>query len=185
MNTLRSKTTRRTMLIMLAVGHFLAAGAHANEASGVDRHQSEPKETRSSARKPQIGRGMAPGDSFALRFAFKGAIKRLEKDESCRALFDDLILDGLQAMGSSRYRPAQSAGERAHCARGVAAYTAVGLSQIVVCEHFNTLHRRTKIAVLIHEALHNAGMSEAPVDPDGMTAEEISKMVEEACDLSL
>ena len=67
----------------------------------------------------------------------------------------------------------------------MAAYTAVGLSQIVVCEHFNTLPRRTKIAVLIHEALHNAGMSEAPVDPDGMTAEEISKMVEEACDLSL
>ena len=120
MKNRQTKTTHRYLMIVLAVSHLLAASAQANDATRVDSSRSKPKETRSSARKPQIGRGMDPDDSFALKFAFKGAIKRLEKDESCRALFDDLILDGLQAMGSSRYRPAQSPGERARCARGVA-----------------------------------------------------------------
>jgi hypothetical protein len=117
--------------------------------------------------------------------AYRGAIKRLEKDEACRALFDDLILDGLQALGRSRYQSPGSAPERAYCARGVAAYTAVGRSRVVVCEHFRTLHRRTKAAILIHEALHTAGMSEAPHDPGGKTSGEITEMVEEACSLSL
>ena len=183
MKSHHNRIARRTLMIMLAVGHLLTAGAHANEASRLERHQA-PEETKASHRKPQIGRGLSVDDAFVLKMAYRGAIKRLEKDEACRALFDDLNLDGLQALGRSRYQSPGSATERAYCARGVAAYTAVGRSRIVVCEHFRTLHRRTKSAILIHEALHTAGMSEAPVDPAGKTTEEITEMVEEACSLS-
>ena len=184
MKSHHNRVARRTLMIMLAVGHLLTAGAHANEASRLERHQA-PEETKASHRKPQIGRGLSVDDAFVLKMAYRGAIKRLKKDEACRALFDDLILDGLQALGRSRYQSPGSATERAYCARGVAAYTAVGRSRVVVCEHFRTLHRRTKSAILIHEALHTAGMSEAPVDPAGKTTEEITEMVEDACSLSL
>jgi hypothetical protein len=168
--------------MLLAVGHFLAAGAHADEAPRLERQQA-PKEIKASLRTPQIGRGFSAKDAFALKLAYKGAIKRLGK-ESCRALFDNLNLAGLQALSRSRYQAVRSETERAYCARGVHAYTAVGRDQIVICRHFHTLHQRTKEGVLIHEALHTAGMSEAPHDPDSETPEEITERVEKACSLS-
>ncbi len=177
-----TKTARRSLMILLAVSHFLAASAQANDASGLERQQA-PQEIKASLRKPKIEKGMSAKDAFALKIAYRGAIKRLEKDESCRALFDDLNLDGLQALGRTRYQPVQSAAERAYCVSGVDAYTAVGAKRVMICRQFHTLHRRTKAAVLIHEALHTAGMSEAPHDPAGMTPEEINEMVEEACAL--
>ena len=185
MKTRRSGLTRRTLMIMLVAGHLLAAGAYAGDASRVVPHRAAAKKTKSSVRKPQIGPRMGAEDSFAFKFAYRGAIKRLEKNEACRALFDGLNIDGLQALGRSRYQPAQSAAERAHCVGGVAAYTAVGANRVMICSHFHRLHRRTKAAVLIHEALHSAGMTEAPLDPDAMTATEIETMVEDACSLSL
>jgi hypothetical protein len=183
MESRRLKTACRRLNLLLAVGHLLASGAHGNEASRLERQQA-PEQIKASPRKPQIGRGFSEKDAFALRLAYKGAIKRLAKDESCRALFDNLNLNGLQALGQSRYQPVRSAAERAYCARGVHAYTVVGRDQIVICRHFHTLDQRTKEGVLIHEALHTAGMSEAPHDPHGETPEEITEIVERACSLS-
>ena len=34
---------------------------------------------------------------------------------------------------------------------------------------------------LLHEALHHAGLTEKPADPDGMTAREIDGMVNNVC----
>jgi hypothetical protein len=185
MNTCRSQTARRIFTTLLALGSLLAAHAGANDAIHIDRQQSKLKGTKSSARKAQIMRGMDPDDSFALKFAYKGAIKKLEKDAACRALFDNLVVDGIEALGRSRYQPALSGSEKRHCAAGVAAYTAIGSVRVVICGQFHRLDRHTKSAVLIHEALHTAGLSEAPVDPNAMTAAEIEEMVEEACGLSL
>ena len=181
MKTRRTQTARRILITLLALGPFMAASASANDAISLDRQPSAAKEARSTVRKAQIARGMDADDSFDLKFAYKGAIKKLEKDEACRALFDDLVVDGIEALGRSRYQPALSASEQRHCAAGVAAYTAVGSVRVVICSHFHRLDRRTKSAVLIHEALHTAGLSEAPVDPKAMTAAEIEEMVEEAC----
>jgi hypothetical protein len=183
MESRHMKTACRRLTMLLAVGHFLAAEAYADQASRLERKQA-PREINASLRKPQIGRGFSAKDAFALKLAYRGAIKRLEKDQSCRALFDNLNLGGLQALVRSRYQPVRSEVERAYCARGVHAYTAVGRDQIVICRHFHTLNQRTKEGVLIHEALHTAGMSEAPHDPDGETPEEITEMVEKACSLS-
>jgi hypothetical protein len=183
MKTRRSQTSRSIVMILLALGTFMAAGAHANDAVHIDRQRSEAQKTRPAVRTPRIGKSMAVDDSFALKFAYRGAIKKLEQNESCRALFDGLLLDGLEALKRTQYRAVQSTEERAPCVGGVAAYTAVGASRVMICSHFHTLDRPTKTAVLIHEALHNAGLSEAPVDPDAPTAAEIEEMVEEACAL--
>jgi hypothetical protein len=184
MKTRRTQTARRILITLLALGTLVAAEAGANDATHVDHQRSKLEGTKSPARKAQIMRGMDPDDSFALKFAFKGAVKKLEKDAACRALFDDLVVDGIEALSRSRYQPALTGSERRHCAAGVAAYTAVGSIRVVICDQFHRLDRRTKSAVLIHEALHTAGLSEAPVDPNAMTAAEIEEMVEKACGLS-
>ena len=182
MTTRRTQTARRHLMFLLVIGQLFAAPLFANDASRLD-HQQAPKRVKASRRKPNIGEGMSAKDKFYLKIAYLGAIKRLEKDESCRALFNDLNLDGLQALSRTLYQPVQSAAERAYCVGGVDAYTAVGADRVMICRQFYQLHRRTKTAVLIHEALHTAGMSEAPHDPDGMTPEEINEMVEKACAL--
>jgi hypothetical protein len=184
MKTRRSQIARRILMTLFALGLFMAAGAGANDEIYLDRQPSKEGKEKFSARKPQIRRGMDPNDSFVLKFAFKGAIKKLEKDEECSALFDHLALDGLQALCRSRYEAALTGSEKRHCSAGVAAYTAVGSIRVLICNHFHTLDPRTQAAVLIHEALHTAGLSEEPVDPDAPTAAEIEEMVEEACGLS-
>ena len=175
-------TARRRLMVLLVIGQLSAAPLIANDASGRD-HRHGVQKTKTSCREPEIAGKMSAKDTFALKIAYRGAIKRLEKLESCRALFDDLNMDGFQALGTSQYLPVQSDAERAYCARGVHAYTAVGHDQIMICRYFHVQGERIKVAVLIHEALHTAGMAEAPSDPAAMTAEEITEMVERACAL--
>ena len=176
----RTKTARRRLAVFLVIGHLSAAPLFATDATGLDRRQGV-EETKASFREPQIQGRMSSKDAFALKIAYRRAIKKLEEVESCRALFDDLNMDGFQALGSSQYQPVQSDAERAYCTRGVHAYTAVGHDQIMICRYFHVQGEGIKVAVLIHEALHTAGMGEAPSDPVGMTAEEITEMVEKAC----
>ena len=126
---------------------------------------------------------MGPDDAFTVNMAFRGAVNRIQKEESCGALFDELLIDGLQALSRIRYNPPQSQWEQRQCASGVAAYTVVGSNRVVVCRHFQRLDRGVQSAVLIHEALHPAGLREAPLNPEAMTPEEIQSMVEEACGL--
>jgi len=35
--------------------------------------------------------------------------------------------------------------------------------------------------ILIHEVLHDAGMSEKPADPNGLTSQEINRLVSARC----
>jgi hypothetical protein len=179
MNTHRTRIHRNIFTISVALGTLIATGAAAND-------QTQPAgvaTARVVVKKVKIGRGMRPDDSFTLKLAVRGAAKRLEKVDACSALFDGLRIDGLQALARSRYETPQSQWEQRQCASGIAAYTVVGSNRVVVCRHFQRLDRRVQSAVLIHEALHTAGLSEAPLDPDAMTAVEIESMVEEACGL--
>ena len=177
----RTKTAGRLFSVMLAIGHLFAAPLAASDTSGLD-HRRGVRKAKAPPRAPQVKGRMSSNDAFALKIAYGRAIKRLEKIESCRDLFDGLDMDGLQALAGSQYRPVQTDEERAYCTRGVYAYTAVGHNRIMICRHFFHMQdARTKMAVLIHEALHTAGMGEAPGHPDCMTAEEITAMVEKAC----
>jgi len=183
MRSKRSGTPKQAATKMMALGLFLSASIQADQAPDVGRQQDAKRKTKLAVRNLQIGSGLATSDVFALRAAYSTAIKRLDGDASCRALFDELHLDGLQALGRNHYQPARSAAEQTHCKGGVAAATGVGLSQVLICERFKSLPRPSKVAVLIHEALHTAGLNEAPYDPHGKTSREITEMVKKACSL--
>ena len=121
---------------------------------------------------------------FALTAAHRTATRRVSRIETCRALFDELGgRAASEVLSITRYTPARSPAEKAYCSRGLVAFTEVGSSHILLCDRFHGLPQRRKIAILIHEALHTAGMNEAPHDPDAPTSLEITRMVQKACSL--
>ena len=120
---------------------------------------------------------------FFLRDAFRVAVSRLEEVPACRALFAELGADGTALLAAAVFRPPRSADERAIC-QGAAAFTRVGGSETALCPRlFRALPRKRAAAVLLHEALHHAGRTEAPADPEAPSSEELTEIVEEECRL--
>lgn len=177
------RITCRRFSVSLLLCHLVVATVHATETLGLVEGRN-PDEIEASLREPHLDGRLSARDALFLKIAFRKAVKKLARKERCRALFDDLGLDGLQALGRSRYQPVRSAADREHCTSGVFAYTVVGHDRIMLCRRFHSLDEGGKVAVLIHEALHTAGMGEAPSDPAGMTSEAIHEMVEKACGCS-
>ena len=172
-----SGSRRRALWIIIAVGLLAPGRAHPEGLSG-----TALAHTSAGAKAPRasIANNMTLEETFHIRVAFKEAAKKLARDDSCSSLFHDLNIDGLEALARSRYEPARTA---CPCCRGAAAYTAVGANRVLICRRFHSLQRPTRTAILIHEALHTAGLTEAPRDPRAMTSKEITEMVEEACSL--
>ena len=64
-----------------------------------------------------------------------------------------------------------------------AAVTSEGSAPTFVCRKFSRISKREGAMILIHEALHHAGMGEWPKDPKALTSQAINQLVEEACGL--
>jgi len=127
------------------------------------------------------------GLSFAvglnLRRAFPVAIRRLLELPECRALFDGLALDGDAALRRTLYYPPDALGFEEPCRLGGNAFTAVGRVQTGLCPRFAGLPVERAALVLIHEALHFAGLPERPATPGAMTSTEINDRIAERCGL--
>jgi hypothetical protein len=177
------RIARRRFIASLVLCHLVIATVHATGTLGLGEGRT-PDGIEASLREPHLEGRLSARDAFFLKIAFREAVQKLARKERCRALFDDLGLDGLQALDRSRYRPVRSAADKEHCTSGVFAYTAVGQDRIMLCRRFHSLDEGGKVAVLIHEALHTAGMGEAPSDPAGMTSEAINEMIQKACGCS-
>jgi hypothetical protein len=120
-----------------------------------------------------------------LDLAFRIAAQRLHDRRSCRALFSELGTDGLGRLRNTRYQSAEEVGGERVCHRGagVAAYTAVGNSRTVVCPGFGSLNPKQAAVIVLHEALHFAGLPESPSTPGAMNPAEINEMVADRCGL--
>lgn len=127
-----------------------------------------------------------------VRRAQRLALKQLSRRPACRALFKSLGYSGAQLVADATFKPASPAERRQICQRrrgalfttGGALFTTVGGAEITLCpEPFLRLSTRTQAALLLHEALHHAGVSEQPFDPDGLTPEALTRLVEHKCRL--
>ncbi len=139
--------------------------------------------TAAGPKSPKILSGFTSSERMSLMLAFGSATRKIQKQPSCSALFDNLDLKGLEALSRTYYEPAATASDRALCARGAVALSGLNGRRTRLCDSFNTHSRRDQTAHLIHEALHIAGMSEKPVDPYGLTPHEITTAVKTACRL--
>lgn len=115
-----------------------------------------------------------------LRDAFERAVRRVASRPACARLFEGLAMHGEQALCGTLYIAAPQNLERGRCARSFA-ITHVGSPVTFVCSTLRRESAARVAGVLIHEALHHAGLSEQPADPAAMTSAQITKMVRAKC----
>jgi hypothetical protein len=114
---------------------------------------------------------------------YRLAVHRLRSSDSCRDLFAELGVDGLDTLSRTIYIPPRAPWERDVCEAGAPAFTFVGAAQTRVCSAFGGLSRGAAAKILIHEALHHGGLGERPRDPDGPTPHQINRMIAKSCGL--
>lgn len=125
-------------------------------------------------------RGLDPRVAVKLRAGHKLAARRLGTHPPCRALFAERRQSGAAVISNMEF----AVGDGAACAPGVAATTSVGGSVTRLCRASLPRLDRYQIAtLLIHEALHQAGLSEWPHDPEGLTSQQINRLVSSRCGL--
>jgi len=127
---------------------------------------------------PWVSRSMTPRVYRKLLLAFELAKKRVCEIHECHDLFSELGGDGFETIATGLYYPADMYSERTLCRRAVA-YTYEGAVQTWVCRRFSSLSDESAALLLIHEALHHAGL-EGHLK-GGRTSGEIDMVVKKAC----
>lgn len=134
---------------------------------------------------PRVRDALRPSVLRALALAYPLAVTKVRTVVSCRALFERLGAGPVQSLMNSRYRAAspgrQSRADPCQC--GAVAITGVGSPDVRLCLNFGSLPVSSAAVVLLHEALHYAGLGEWPSTPDAMTPGQINLMVRDACGL--
>jgi hypothetical protein len=196
MDTHQTKATRRTLLTLMAVGHILGTAAHAADTVGPEASRADSAavaavlhEESSAAGddetvcRPTISTKMMAKNRHKISDAFELALDRVREVPECRGLFEGLGADWKESLGRIVFLPIGRAQGRGDVCRGKSAYTMVGGGPVRVCREFSRLSDTQAAMVIIHEALHHAGLTEYPLDPDGMTSNAINGMVAESCGL--
>ncbi len=118
-----------------------------------------------------------------LLVSWPNAVNRVRENSGCADLFARLGHDGQRMLARTHYFGQRHTMARNRCALGASAYTWVGASDTILCDGFGSLMTPQAMLVLIHEALHFAGLPEYPPYPGAMTSLEINAMVKERCGL--
>jgi hypothetical protein len=117
-----------------------------------------------------------------LDLAFDVAAQRVSEVPRCASEFSVLGADGVQMLESTLYFAANAYKETTRCSTS-AAYTFVGDAPTFLCRRFAFLSDEQAATILIHEALHHAGLSEDKIDPDAMPGYAINELVRNSCGL--
>jgi hypothetical protein len=127
-----------------------------------------------------------PGMPCGLRLAVIGALEAagatLERRKDCRAIFSALGTDGLEVLARSRYVVATARDEEKICKNAVA-FTFVGGPWVGICRGFSRLDELNAATVILHEALHQAGLGEWPLDRRAESSLDITRNVRRRCGL--
>lgn len=120
-----------------------------------------------------------------LAAALRRAAQLVTSVRSCAELFSDLGAEGIDRLRIVHYRSAVYADALEVCrrGRGAAAFTFVGSPITTLCPAFDELTVEAAAHVVLHEALHSAGLTEWPLDPDAPNSRSIHRVVHMACDV--
>lgn len=121
--------------------------------------------------------------SEVLAGSFQLALAKVQGRRECAALFENLGANGAVLLATTIYLLPSGSAAPARCRGGATAVTTLGSPVTFLCPCFTQISRREGAIVLLHEALHYAGLSEQPLDPAGLTPQQISAMVASACRL--
>jgi len=171
---LTSNLVCATVIWLLTVGTLVAEEAEAIRRAAVRR----------SVRQGPTVEGKTP-ETLVIRRLYAGfgiALQRVHKRDGCSDLFIRLGADGVEVLSGTTFTFARSKRAAEICA-DANAFTTVGGSTVWICRGFGWLTEKDAATVLIHEALHGAGLGEQPSDPEGLTPEEIDERVKKKCGL--
>lgn len=132
---------------------------------------------------PRIDPGIALRNRRKITVSFRIAVKRVVEVPECRAMFTELGADAPAALGNLFFLPIGWHELKPHVCADVSVYTLVGGGPVWVCREFSRLSDSQAAVIIIHEALHHAGLTERPHDTDGMTSGAINHMVVKRCGL--
>jgi hypothetical protein len=132
---------------------------------------------------PRISPEITGENRGRLMAAFQLALERVNEVPECRELFDELGAVAIDTLGHFFFFPIGKLEARANVCRTSVAYTYVGGGPTWLCRKYWRLTEKDAAKIIIHEALHHAGLTERPKDPGGMTSAGINRMVSKRCGL--
>jgi hypothetical protein len=133
---------------------------------------------------PRIDVRMSDNNRERLVSSFQIAVDRVQEAPECGDLFTRLGADGTDTITKIFFTPIGKRGARTDLCNGSVAYTFVGSGPTTwLCRDFSRLTDKKAAMIIIHEALHHAGLTERPKDPKGMTSAAINRMVSKSCGL--
>ncbi len=132
---------------------------------------------------PRVMGALAPKVRIKLQRAYLVAVDHVRNNPECRDLFAELGANGLEKLSTTLYSQSTARVERRFCQGGVNAIAFIESPLVRLCRRFASLGVEQAATVLIHEALHFAGMGEWPRDPQGLNSREINALVKRSCGL--
>ena len=161
-----------------------APGAMTTTVSAVASSPSLPSSTEAAAMKPWVHTRMNEGLRSSVEVAYEIATQRVQEVESCNDLFAELGADSMETLASALYWPVKSYRDATKlCGGRTLAFTVVGSPMTFICADFDRLSDQDAAKIIIHEALHTAGLKESPqYRGHGIkTSREINSMVAKSC----
>ena len=158
------------------MGGNASSGASIAATTSTGSHSAEPQPS------PWMSSRLCGAIRERLSTGFNLAVAQLERRIECRNLFTRLGSDGLEILSTSLYYPAGVRHESQTCLNADA-FTVVGGAPTWLCRRFAQVSDRRAAVLVIHEALHHAGLDEWPHDPGGPSSQAINAMVQRACGL--
>jgi hypothetical protein len=135
---------------------------------------------RNRFQRPWLSGPLPAAMRHKLAAGYTLALQKLKEERGCRALFGQLGAVGSEVLAGVQYGDGSRG---APCAGGVRAYTCVGCRYVHLCTGFANLEVSGAALIVLHEALHAAGLPESPPYPGAPTAREINQMVTLGCRL--
>jgi len=147
----------------------------------VPSSNSYPSSTGVVEIEPLIHSRMNDGLRNSVETAFEIAAQRAKEVGSCAELFSEFEVGAVETLGSAFYVPVLSYRDvKEFCDRNLA-FTVVGSRVTYICPDFEGLSDQDAAKVIIHEALHTAGLEESPQYRRAKTSWEINSMVAKNC----
>jgi len=169
----------KARLVLAVAGVMFISGSMARAEDPVAPQAAVARQQVQSA-VPKTAMFTSEKATEKLRAAFSTALERVQEIPHCGGLFGELGADGTEMLTTTLYTPTHPFDEQSLC-QSAAAFTWVGGVHTRLCRRFSSLSEERAAMTLLHEALHHAGLTEKPADPDGMTAREIDGMVNNVC----
>lgn len=138
-------------------------------------------ESPGSLIEPRFSPRISPRDRERISVSFRIALDRVLEVPECGAMFTELGAEASATLGRMYFHPIGWHELKPDVCNGSAVYTLVGGGPIWVCRRFSRLSDSQAAMLIIHEALHLAGLTERPRDANGMTSAAINGMVSKRC----